>query len=872
MLKGGRPTIPARAAYVMIVLAFVMLVFSGGAKSSEKQSGAAIEKISFRNIPGITRDEINAIETLQKKYNSLVYGMSPSTEAFIGKDGGIHGYAPLFCEWLTEMFEIPFKIVFYEWGDLMKGLESGEIDFTGELMISPERRKTYYMTSPIVDRSLKVYRIRGGETLNAIIKSRPPRYAFLKGSVLQADVTEDAGYVFETVFVDDYNTAYRMLKNGEADAYFGLDTTDAAFRAFSDVVVEDFYPVIFKSACLSTQKAELAPVINAVEKLLNEKTLGYLSGLYKQGHQQYQEDKLYNQLTEEERAYIQNNPVIPVAAEFNNYPLSFFDNNTNQWHGIYFDTLDEITRLTGLEFRRANDQNTQNNDLIDMLEKGEVLIMPELFQIKEYKGRFLWSKIPILQDTYAFLSKSDYQNVEISQIPYVTVGIRRDSVYLEFFKKMFPNHRHLFEYDTQEEVWSALKRDEVEVIFACNRRLTTYTNFYEEAGYKLNLIINQSFDSSFGYNKDASVLKSIVDKALIIININNIANQWMYKAYDYRYKLVEAQRPWLIGAAVLSFFVLLLVLILLIRSRSAGRQLETVVKKRTSELSFKSSQLQMMVDSIPDLMFCKDVDLKYTQCNRQFEDFVGVRETDIIGKTDMDGKWLTGESVENIFNIEKSVLSEKQPVRLEEYVSSVATGNKGYFETVKAPIKQDGDIVGIIAIIRDVTRRKEMEEEVKAASRAKSSFLANMSHELRTPLNVVIGLTDLILEDEMTDHVRQNLVKISNAGNTLLSIVNDILDFSKIESGKLSLSPVEYYTSSILNDIITLTITRLEEKPVAFYLDIEDDLPNKLYGDDLRVKQILTNLLTNAVKYTNEGSVGLIVRCTREGGTVWMDV
>jgi len=137
---------------------------------------------------------------------------------------------------------------------------------------------------------------------------------------------------------------------------------------------------------------------------------------------------------------------------------------------------------------------------------------------------------------------------------------------------------------------------------------------------------------------------------------------------------------------------------------------------------------------------------------------------------------------------------------------------------------------------------------------------------------VVIGLTDLTLEDtDLDSNTKKNLVKISNAGTTLLNIVNDILDISKIESGKLTLSPVEYYVPSLLNDIITLVVTRLGEKPIKFHLDIPDDLPNKLYGDDLRVKQSLTNLLTNSVKYTHEGSIELRVRCTREGDTVWMD-
>ncbi len=146
-----------------------------------------------------------------------------------------------------------------------------------------------------------------------------------------------------------------------------------------------------------------------------------------------------------------------------------------------------------------------------------------------------------------------------------------------------------------------------------------------------------------------------------------------------------------------------------------------------------------------------------------------------------------------------------------------------------------------------------------------------MSHELRTPLNVVIGLTNLILEDEhLAKHVTENLEKINNAGNSLLNIVNDVLDLSKIESGKLTLSSEEYHMSSLLNDIITLTLTRLGEKPVKFILDIPDDLPNKMYGDELRLKQVLTNLLTNAIKYTSEGSITLKVRGEIEDNVIML--
>ena len=175
-----------------------------------------------------------------------------------------------------------------------------------------------------------------------------------------------------------------------------------------------------------------------------------------------------------------------------------------------------------------------------------------------------------------------------------------------------------------------------------------------------------------------------------------------------------------------------------------------------------------------------------------------------------------------------------------------------------------------------VKLQQDLEAAVNAAesaSHSKSTFLTTMSHELRTPLNVIIGLTGLMLEeDDLTSFIRSSLMSISNAGGTLLSIVNDILDISKIESGKLTLIPVEYQMPSLLNDTITLLKIYIGEKPIEFKLHISGDLPAMLYGDELRVRQIMNNLLSNAMKYTNEGTVELSVECERDGDDVWMEI
>ena len=165
----------------------------------------------------------------------------------------------------------------------------------------------------------------------------------------------------------------------------------------------------------------------------------------------------------------------------------------------------------------------------------------------------------------------------------------------------------------------------------------------------------------------------------------------------------------------------------------------------------------------------------------------------------------------------------------------------------------------------------ELKELAIQASDAKSRFLANMSHEMRTPLNAIIGLSELALGGkELPPAVEDNLEKVYNSGMTLMGIVNDLLDISKIESGKFELVLAEYDLPSMINDTVNLNIIRIGSKPITFKLLIDETLPSRLYGDELRVKQILNNLLSNAFKYTMEGSVILRISCQEEDGSAWL--
>jgi len=185
--------------------------------------------------------------------------------------------------------------------------------------------------------------------------------------------------------------------------------------------------------------------------------------------------------------------------------------------------------------------------------------------------------------------------------------------------------------------------------------------------------------------------------------------------------------------------------------------------------------------------------------------------------------------------------------------------------------------LGVIAAVVGSNVIKKPYEEIEAlkikaeeSSKSKSTFLATMSHEMRTPLNAVIGLSELTLDGKISGEEKENIEKVYTAGMVLLGIINDILDISKIESGKFELNPVVYDLPSLINDTITLNTMRIEEKPIKFKLFIEETLPSELRGDDLRIKQIFNNIISNAIKYTKAGTVEWHIAWEKSGDDIWL--
>jgi len=670
---------------------------------------------SFRDIPGVTGEEIAAIEALQANNEAFVFGVLLNTEAFLSQDGELSGFSVLLCEWLSELFEIDFVPTKVTWSDLIGGLENGKVDFVGNLTPNEERRQIYYMTDAIAQRSVKYFRLTDAEPLQNIIENRKPKYALLSGTVTADNVIHNIIEEFTPVYISEYREAYPLLKSGEIDALVAENTVEAVFDSYEDITARDFLPLIYSPVSLTAQNPELEPVISVVQKALKNGANSHLSQLYSQGYNQYRKHQLFQRLTEEEIKYIENNPVIPFLAEHDNYPVSFYNSRYGEWQGIAFDVLERVSALTGLEFRIVNDRNTEWSEMMWKLETGEAYILSELVRSKEREGRFLWSERSFLTDYSALISKADYPNINsINEILSARVGYTRGGVHAELFMRWFPDHPYTFEYASQEDAISALESGELDMLMTSTVSLLYLTNYLELAGYKANFVFDSKFDSVFGFNKEQEILLSIVDKSLGMIDVDAISGQWLRKTYDYRVKVARAQMPWIVTAVIIMGLMLVFLTIIYIKNR-----------RKSKTIAGQAATLTAIYHSIPAMVFTKDLQNTYTSFNSKFLEEANVSEEHLIGKDFQDIAVHDRKAVNEFANANLKVINEKVTVVTEGWYQYI-DGTRRAKEITRAPLIQDGKVIGLLGIAVDITERKEAENLAKRVSARLSAIMDNL--------------------------------------------------------------------------------------------------------------------------------------------------
>jgi two-component system, sensor histidine kinase and response regulator len=296
-------------------------------------------------------------------------------------------------------------------------------------------------------------------------------------------------------------------------------------------------------------------------------------------------------------------------------------------------------------------------------------------------------------------------------------------------------------------------------------------------------------------------------------------------------------------------------------------------RKRAEEaLDRERYLLETLMENLPDAIYFKDLESRFLRISRGLADKFGLADaSEAVGRSDFD--FFTEEHAAEARQDEEELIQTGRAVVDKEERETWPDGRVTWVATTKLPLRdQDGRIVGTFGISRDITEQKEAAESLRAAkeaaeaaNRAKSAFLANMSHEIRTPLNAIIGMTELVLETDLSREQREHLTVVRDSGEALLSLINDILDFSKIEADRLVLDRAPFDLYETLGDTMKWLAVRAHDKGLELACRFRPGVPAVVVGDCTRLRQVVVNLVGNAIKFTEQGEVVLEVECASRG-------
>lgn len=302
-------------------------------------------------------------------------------------------------------------------------------------------------------------------------------------------------------------------------------------------------------------------------------------------------------------------------------------------------------------------------------------------------------------------------------------------------------------------------------------------------------------------------------------------------------------------------------------------ELDQRVEERTAEVVRQKYILDTFMETVPDRIYFKDCQGRITRANKAHASRMGVQDpSQEIGKTDFD--FFPYEDAQRRYEQEQEILRSGTPLIGAEEQRTWADGHEEWSLVTKMPLRNEhGEIIGIFGVSRDITELKHTEDALRhaknaaeAANRAKSEFLANMSHELRTPLNVILGLTQIMTRNpQILKEERENLDIIHHSGEHLLMLINNVLDLSKIEAGRIPINESSIDLFRLLDELKEMFAVKAAPKQLDLLFEYAEDAPQYVRLDAGKLRQVLINLLNNAVKFTEEGGVTVGVKAEIEG-------
>lgn len=652
-----------------------------------------------------------------------------------------------------------------------------------------------------------------------------------------------AAFGHADVYIDDVLSAYYRLNH----AFYGY----LRFERFADVPAGGY------GYALRDDNTRLQSLVNIAIEAIGKEQLSNLARRWLGNSFLPNDERIA--LTAEESRWLARHPVVRLQINDDLAPVAFFD-ASGTFSGMAADLLEVVTLSTGLHFQVQSRSGSYPQQIDSLQNKqADMAIMtasPERNELLRFSRPFLSSR-------FVLLGKRG-QPHDLGDLAGKRLAVPSGLVGSQALRKRYPQAT-LIEAGASLDAMNLLYEGKADAAVAT---LVT-ARYYIVRLFQNSLRINDLLDigpatANFAMDRRDAELQSILDKALQDITpdeLTAIANRWRSPPgmsgetwRDYQLLITEV----VAGAALLILLTLVWVhyLRLQIRARTKAE------KMLNDELQF----IETLTDSMPPALYVRDLNGRMLSCNRSYLASMGLRAEQVLNKTVHE---LPEESVEVQANFHEHYL---QAIRDGQSLQSVHNlllqGREVWIDHWVHPFQDSQGVTrGVICGWLDITEHRHLvkqlqqaKEQADGASQAKTRFLATMSHEIRTPMNAVIGLLELALKRSPSQPIDRASIEIAhNSARSLLELIGDILDIARIESGRLSLSLKRANLRELVESVARVFEGLARQKRLNLMLDIDAAINRDVLVDALRFKQILSNLVGNAIKFTEEGFVKISI-------------
>lgn len=749
------------------------------------------------------------------------------------------------------------------WNELLDMAKNKELDVMLNIIKTEDRQKYLLYTQPYM------------RNPNVIASKKEHRYENIE-ELFGKTVAFTKGFFYEEIFTKHYPQIRRLPVSGTFESLkaVSLGKADAAVgenAVFNHLISKHMMTELAVSGEVKIDKLDIVNLRIGIRKdwktfqkimikAMNSVTIEEMNKLRRKW---LLNDDVYMrgsvELTEEEKLWLTEHSFIRLGVDPLWPPFEFF-NATKVYSGISSDYVKILNERLNINMQPI--KGFTWSEIMDKARTGEVDVLPCVVKTPE-RSKFLLFTKPYLKYGMVILTRDDHPFINgIRDFASGKVSVIKDYVTQELLERDYPDYEFYITNDI-EEALLAVSKGKIDAFVGNLATITYKTKELDLKNLKIAATTLYSFELSFGVRKDWPELVKILDKQLAAISAqekSRINSFWI----NIR---VERQIDWwkasIWGSVILTLSMGIIGFVLRWNRRLAHEVYERTraEKAQREQLAFSKT----LIETIPTPLFYKNLDGIYTGCNIAFQEFLGLTKEDIIGKTvyDMVPKEIADKYYHKDLELLKTSGRQKYEFKFK--------GRNGEIREVifdKATFSDTSDsVAGLIGVITDITDLKKIENELKKAKEAaetankvKSDFLANMSHEIRTPMNSILGFIGLTIEDSTLPKTHYNhLVTAYNSARMLLELINDILDVSKLEVGKLILEERPFDLRNLIEDTFETMDMKVKEKGLEIGINYHPDLSDTYIGDPFRLRQVINNLVYNAIKFTEKGQIILSI-------------